>query len=160
MAQTRGGRYRATARARPVLGVVVVGEVEPEAPTRTAYASLGYRLLATEGFFVQRLWRVAKPQTPVSIEWVRTPDLAARLGKVTRTRPISNDLLGDEAAFRQYVALDADDIWVACAASMPREPPGARICMSILRTGVVGLARRCCPECCATTGRVVPSARC
>ena len=87
MAQTRGGRYRATARARRVLGVVVVGEVEPEAPTRTAYASLGYRLLATEGFFVQRLWRVAKPQTPVSIEWVRTPDLAARLGKVTRTRP-------------------------------------------------------------------------
>ena len=88
---------------------VAVGEGEPEEPTRTAYKSLGYRLLATEGFFVQRLRRIPKPQTPTSIEWVRTPDLAARLGKVTRTRPISN-MLGDEAPFRQYVALDGGDI--------------------------------------------------
>jgi GNAT superfamily N-acetyltransferase len=58
---------------------------------------------------VQRLRRIPKPQTPTSIEWVRTPDLAARLGKVTRTRPISN-MLGDEAPFRQYVALDGGDI--------------------------------------------------
>ena len=139
---------------------VAVGEDEPLEPTLTAYKSLGYRLLATEGLFVQRLRRVAKPQTPASIAWVRTPDLAARLGKFTRTGPISNDLLGDEAPFRQYVALDGEDMWVACAASMPRERPGARICMSVLRTGVVGLARRCCRECCGTTGRVVPSARC
>jgi GNAT superfamily N-acetyltransferase len=89
---------------------VMVGEGEPEEPTRTAYKLLGYRLLAAEGFFVQRLLRIPRPQTPASIEWVRTPDLAARLGKVTRNRPISNDLLGDEAPFRQYVALDGEDI--------------------------------------------------
>ena len=89
---------------------VVVGEGQPAEPTRTAYTSPGYLLLATEGFFVQRLRRIPKPQTPPSVEWVRTPDPAARLGKVTRTRPISNDLLGDEAPFRQYVALDGEDI--------------------------------------------------
>jgi GNAT superfamily N-acetyltransferase len=89
---------------------VVIGEGEPEEPTRTAYRSLGYRLLATEGFFVQRLRRIPRLRAPVSIERVRTPDLAARLGKVTRTRPISSELLGDEAPFRQYVALDGAGI--------------------------------------------------
>ena len=39
-----------------------------------------------------------------------TPDLAARLGKVTRTRPIPDSLLGNDAPFRQYVALDGEDI--------------------------------------------------
>jgi GNAT superfamily N-acetyltransferase len=41
---------------------------------------------------------------------VRTPSLAAQLGKVTRTRPISSNLLGDDAPFRQYMALDGEDI--------------------------------------------------
>jgi hypothetical protein len=71
--------------------------------------SLGDRLLATEGFFVQRLLRIPKLQTSVSIEWVRTPDLAARLGKVTRSRTIASDPLR-VAPFRQYVALDGEDI--------------------------------------------------
>jgi GNAT superfamily N-acetyltransferase len=89
---------------------VMIGEGEPDEPTRIAYKSLGYRLLATEGFFVQRLLRIPKAQTPVSIEWVRTPDLAARLGKVARTRPIASDDLEERAPFRQYVALDGEDI--------------------------------------------------
>jgi GNAT superfamily N-acetyltransferase len=89
---------------------VMIAEGEPDQPTRTAYKALGYRLLATEGFFVQRLKRIPKPLPPVSIERVRTPDLAAQLGKVTRTRPISSNLLGDDAPFRQYVALDGEDI--------------------------------------------------
>ena len=88
----------------------MIADGEPEAPTRTAYKALGYRLLATEGFFVQRMKRIPRPPSPVSIERVRTPDLAARLGKISRTRPISSDLLGDGAAFRQYVALDGADI--------------------------------------------------
>jgi GNAT superfamily N-acetyltransferase len=88
----------------------MIAEGDPDAPTRTAYKALGYRLLATEGFFVQRMERIPRPPPPVSIERVRTPDLAARLGKITRTRPISSDLLGDGAAFRQYVALDGADI--------------------------------------------------
>jgi GNAT superfamily N-acetyltransferase len=46
----------------------------------------------------------------VPIERVRTPELVARLGNVTRTRPIADSLLGNDAPFRQYVALDAEDI--------------------------------------------------
>ena len=88
----------------------MVGDGEPDEPTRSAYKGLGYRLLATEGFFVQRLTRIPKSPPPVSIERVRTPELAARLGKVTRTRPIADSLLGDDAPFRQYVALDGEDI--------------------------------------------------
>ena len=88
----------------------MIAEGESGEPTGTAYKALGYRLLATEGFFVHRLKRIPKPLPAVSIERVRTPDLAARLGKVTRTRPISSDLLGDEAPFRLYVALDGGDI--------------------------------------------------
>ena len=88
----------------------MIAEGESDEPTRTAYKALGYRLLATEGFFVHRLKRIPKPLPAVSIERVRTPDLAARLGKVTRTRPIASNLLGDDAPFRQYVALDGGDI--------------------------------------------------
>ena len=88
----------------------MIANGEPDEPMRTTYKALGYRLLATEGFFVQGLKRIPKPSSPVSIERVRTPDLAARLGKVTRTRPISHNLLGDDAPFRQYVALHGEDI--------------------------------------------------
>src|SRR5215470_15016851 len=35
----------------------MVGEGESDEPIRAAYKSLGYRLLATEGFFLQRLIR-------------------------------------------------------------------------------------------------------
>jgi GNAT superfamily N-acetyltransferase len=88
----------------------MIADGEPDEPTRAAYKALGYRLLATEGFFVQRLKRIPRPPSPASIVRVRTPDLAAQLGKVTRTRPIANDLLGDDAPFHQYVALDGGEI--------------------------------------------------
>jgi GNAT superfamily N-acetyltransferase len=88
----------------------MIAEGESDESTRTAYKALGYRLLATEGFFVQRLTRIPRPPSFVSIERVRTPDLAARLGKATRTRAIADDLLGVEAPFRQYVALDGEHI--------------------------------------------------
>jgi GNAT superfamily N-acetyltransferase len=88
----------------------MIAEGEPEQPTRTAYKALGYRLLATEGFFVHRMKRIPRPPSPVSIERVCTPDLAAQLGRITRTRPIASNLLGDDAPFRQYVALDGADI--------------------------------------------------
>ncbi|MFM9848926.1 MAG: GNAT family N-acetyltransferase [Hyphomicrobiaceae bacterium] len=88
----------------------MVGEGEPDEPTRSAYKTLGYRLLATEGFFVQQLMRIPKQPRPVPIERVWTSEVAARLGKVTRTRPIPDSLLGDDAPFRQYVALDGEEI--------------------------------------------------
>jgi GNAT superfamily N-acetyltransferase len=89
---------------------VMVDDGEHDEATRSAYRRLGYRLLATEGFFVQRLARIPKSQPPVSIERVRTPERATQLGKVTRTRPIADSLLGNDAPFRQYVALDGEDI--------------------------------------------------
>jgi predicted N-acetyltransferase YhbS len=82
----------------------------PDGPIRAAYKALGYRLLATEGFFVHRLKRIAKPPSPVTIARVRTAELAARLGQVTRTRPIARDLLRDDAPQRQFVAVDGDEI--------------------------------------------------
>src|SRR5262249_49187897 len=75
-----------------------------DAPARAAYKALGYRLLVTEGLFVQRLELIPQPPAPVPIIRVRTPELAAQLGKLTRTRPIPDRLLGDDAPFRQYVA--------------------------------------------------------
>ena len=88
----------------------MVDEAEPQEPIKAAYKALGYRLLATEGFFVQRLKRISNQPSPVPIERVRTPELAARLGKATRTRPIASDLLAHDAPFRQYVALDGEEI--------------------------------------------------
>jgi GNAT superfamily N-acetyltransferase len=88
----------------------VIADGSSDERTRAAYKALGYRLLATEGFFVQRLKRIPRQASSVSIERVRTLELAARFGKVTRTRPISSDLLRDDAPFRQYVALDGEDI--------------------------------------------------
>jgi GNAT superfamily N-acetyltransferase len=89
---------------------VLLGEGEPDQPTRAAYKALGYRLLATEGVFVQRLKRIPKLPSPASIERVRTPALAERLGKITRRRPISSEFFGDDSPFRQYVALEGQDI--------------------------------------------------
>jgi GNAT superfamily N-acetyltransferase len=88
----------------------MISQGSAEEPTRAAYKALGYRLLATEGFFVQRLKRIPTQPSPASIERVRTPELAAQLAKITRTRPIANDLLRNDAPFRQYVALDGNDI--------------------------------------------------
>ena len=88
----------------------MIGEGEPDLPTRAAYKALGYRLLATEGFFMQPLGRIPKSPSSISIEWVQTPELAARLGKITRTRPIASDHLAQDAPFRQYVALDGEEI--------------------------------------------------
>jgi GNAT superfamily N-acetyltransferase len=88
----------------------MIGQAEPDEPIRAAYKSLGYRLLATEGFFIHRLTRIANVPSPVSIERVRTPELAARLGEITRSRPLPDAFLGSAAPLRQYVALDGKHI--------------------------------------------------
>lgn len=94
---------------------------------RDGYMALGYRLLATETLFIHPLKRIsrAKPgvadgsngkggSKSITIEQVKTTEMAARFGKVTRTRPIPAEKLGKEAPFRQYVALDEEQIvgWV------------------------------------------------
>jgi hypothetical protein len=50
--------------------------------------------------------------------------------------------------------------WAVCGAWIRWARRGARTCMSVRHTGVVGSGRRCCAECCGTTGPVVRSARC
>ena len=89
---------------------VVIASDEPDQPVRTAYKALGYRLLRTEAFFVQPLHHIPDPPAAVSVERVQTVERAAQLAKIVRRRPIAADLLGDDAPFRQYVALDGDAI--------------------------------------------------
>jgi GNAT superfamily N-acetyltransferase len=100
---------RSHSRGRFFVGAMVETGVSDQ-PTRAAYRCLGYRLLATEGFFVQRLQRIPKVPVPLPIERVRTPELASRMAQATRTRPILPSLLENDAPFRQYVALDGQEI--------------------------------------------------
>src|SRR5262245_9038823 len=65
---------RATRGRFFVCAMIVKGEADEG--TRAAYKALGYRLLATEGFFVQRLERIPRPPSQVSIIRVRTAELA------------------------------------------------------------------------------------
>jgi GNAT superfamily N-acetyltransferase len=87
---------------------------EPEEPLRASYKELGYRLLSTEPLFVHRLKRIPTPENSVAIERVTTPEMAARFGKATRTRPIPAEKLVKDAPFRQFVALDGKRLigWV------------------------------------------------
>jgi GNAT superfamily N-acetyltransferase len=100
---------RAHARGRFFV-CALLADGEPDAPLREAYKTLGYRLIATEGFFVHDLTRVPRRPSPASIERVQDADMAAALAKMTRTRPIPPGMLSDDASFRQYVALDAGEI--------------------------------------------------
>jgi GNAT superfamily N-acetyltransferase len=95
---------------------------DEEAELREGYKALGYRLLVTETLFIQTLDRIprvkrptaAKTAGPISIEQVRTPELAARFGKATRTKPIPDHQLNQSAPFRQYVAVEDEEVvgWV------------------------------------------------
>jgi GNAT superfamily N-acetyltransferase len=100
---------RQHARSGFAISVVIANE-DPDGPTRAAYKSLGYRLLRTEGFFVHRLRQIPSPPAVASVERVQTAERAAQLGKIIRRLPIADDLLGDSAPFRQYVAVDGADI--------------------------------------------------
>jgi len=87
---------------------------DSEDELRAGYKALGYRLLSTEPLFIHRLQRIARVTAPATIERVRTMEMAERLGKATRSRPIEPEHLAADAPFRQYVALDGDHLvgWV------------------------------------------------
>jgi hypothetical protein len=104
---------------------VIVEDGASDAPTRAAYKALGYRLQLTEGLFIHPLQRISKRPSPVAIERVSTAEMAARLGKAMRTRPIPEDQLGEDAPFRQYVALDGEEV-VGCVRSV--DAAGATWC--------------------------------
>jgi GNAT superfamily N-acetyltransferase len=88
----------------------LLAEGMSDSELRDGYKALGYRLLATEGFFVHDLACVPVRTADVVIERVRDAEMAARFGKVTRTRPIASELLTEAAPFRQFVALDGQEI--------------------------------------------------
>lgn len=92
----------------------VRGMEEGDERLKEAYKELGYRLLATEPLFVQRLKRIPRAAGPAIIERVTTPEMATRFGKATRTRPIRTEDLAEDAPFRQYVALEDGELagWV------------------------------------------------
>ncbi|MEQ1906489.1 MAG: GNAT family N-acetyltransferase [Pirellulaceae bacterium] len=82
---------------------------------RREFKNLGYRLLATEPFFVHDLKRIPSPKNKsVKIELVEEASLAARLGKAMNMRPLTEAYFGERGLFRQYVALDGKQIvgWV------------------------------------------------
>jgi len=81
---------------------------------RSAYKALGYRLLGTEPLFVHRLKKIPRVKNSITIEQVKTPEMAERFGKATRSRPIPAKQLTKDAPFRQYVALEGSQLigWV------------------------------------------------
>lgn len=91
---------------------------------RTEYKTLGYRLLATEALFVHRLARIPRVSVGsrgrrasggITIEQMKTREMAEMFGKATRTRPVTTEQLDEsQATFRQYLALEGEQIvgWV------------------------------------------------
>jgi predicted N-acetyltransferase YhbS len=92
----------------------VRGMEDAEEPLKAEYKQLGYRLLSTEPLFVHRLKKVPRANSPAEIEQVASEEMATRFGKASRSRPIPVEQLGKNATFRQYVALEEDEIvgWV------------------------------------------------
>jgi hypothetical protein len=85
------------------------------------FKELGYRLLATEPFFIHRLRRIPRAVSPAKVVLVRTEKLARALGKATRMKPLTAQMLGNKAPFRQYVATMSNEIvgWVRSVSAGP-----------------------------------------
>jgi GNAT superfamily N-acetyltransferase len=81
---------------------------ESDAPLRSAYNALGYRLQTTEAFMVHHLAKIAKFSFPYPIHRVATPELADRVAKSSGRRQILPEHLASNDALRLYVALDGD----------------------------------------------------
>ena len=66
--QKKWMRSRVGTRGGASLSRVMIAEGEPDAPMRATYKALGYRLITTEGFFIQPLKRIPKPPSSATIE--------------------------------------------------------------------------------------------
>lgn len=83
---------------------------EPMETLRDAYKSIGYRLGTTEPLFIHDLGSIPKVRSPATIQRVLGAELAAKLGKAWRMRPMADDLLVKDAPIRQYVAQVDDQV--------------------------------------------------
>lgn len=93
---------------------VIRAEDELDRQIRADFRGAGYRLLATEGFFVHDLVEMPE-EGPTDVRRVSDQELADRLAKAARRRQILPEHIGrEDAPVRQYVALDGDEIvgWV------------------------------------------------
>ena len=133
----------------------VRGVDESEEPIRTEYKRLGYRLLSTEPLFVHRLKANSTDRlAPMKIVQVTTRKMAEQFGQATRSRPILPEHLTKAAPFRQYVAIDHEQIvgWVRSV-----DPGDSTWCSNMVvrnLTVCAELVKPCWPECFATTDPV------
>jgi len=94
--------------------VCAMSENSDDDRLRDEYKQLGYRLMVPEPLFAHRLKRIPRIVASVAIEQVKTSEMAEQFGKATRSRPIPPESLGTDAPFRQYVALENENLvgWV------------------------------------------------
>jgi GNAT superfamily N-acetyltransferase len=85
---------------------------------RAEYKQLGYRLTTTESLFVQPLKRIPRVTAPAEILRLKSPELAIKFAKATRSKVMTPAQLADDA-LRQYVAVDGTKIvgWVCSLAA-------------------------------------------
>lgn len=82
---------------------------ESDAPLRTGFKSLGYRLMSTEAFMVHSLEQIPDAESAWPVVRVTTPEAAETLAKAAGRRQILPEHLGaDPAPMRQYVALEQE----------------------------------------------------
>ena len=88
---------------------------EPQEPLRDKFKALGYRLGTTEPLMVNDLSQVPTFESPASIQRVATVELAERLARATRSRPIRPEYFAPESPLRQYGALMDGEVvgWVS-----------------------------------------------
>src|SRR5579884_3699993 len=94
---------------------------ESDAPLRTGFKALGYRLMGTEAFMVHRLAQIQSVPEPVSIVRVTTREMAEALAKAAVRRQILPEHLeAQPAPMRQYAALDGEKFvgWVGSVSAV------------------------------------------
>jgi predicted N-acetyltransferase YhbS len=98
---------RATARGHFAVCAIRRAD-QADAPIRSGYKALGYRLQTTEPFMAHGLRRVPRLPEPLPLCRVATKELADRLARAARSRQVLPEHLSPDSALRQYVALDGE----------------------------------------------------
>lgn len=93
---------------------VLCGNHDSQAPIRSAFKELEYRLGGTEPLMIHNLESIPHFQSDASIERVTTQEMADRLTTAARARQILPVHLNSGEQLRQYVALLNDNLvgWV------------------------------------------------
>ena len=96
----------------------ICGVDESQEVLRTEFKALGYRLGTTEPLMIHDLSDLPRFDSPAQVERVTTPELATRLARATRSRPMRTEFLAPDSPLRQYVALINNEIvgWVSSIA--------------------------------------------